>query len=233
MKAFSLHRLTAILLLLCSLLSLSACGKGSLLYEVELNGHRLQVMGGNRPRSLQVCNADGALLWEESVKVDRSVGNRFGTYGLQLLDLDFDGYSDILLVTAANGDVETNACYLYDSATGTYRYNDPLSQLTTVRPNTDYNTIFSFSHTRTDTPAYKDVPASYVTVDTTTAYVWKNGNLIPYRRVSLTYNSEHQKYILSTSDYSELIYDFLDPDDVWYTPEEYAATDFSLLYYFR
>ena len=226
-------RLTVCLLMLCLCLPLASCGSKKLLYSTTADQRTFAVLGGSKPNLIRANDSEGNLIFEESVSTDRSVGTRNGTYGLEIQDLNFDGYADIKLITHASGDVLSNLCYLYEPEGNTFILNEELSALKTVQPNVEQKAILSFAQSRVDEPAFDDAPASYRTVDTATAYIWKNGSLIPYRRASLTYNSAHNLYVCSLSDYSEALGEFLDPDDTWYTPSEYAQTDFGFLYYFK
>ena len=105
--------------------------------------------------------------------------------------------------------------------------------LYTLGTNPEEQAVFSFTQSYQHEDAVGDYPESYITTDTTTGYVWKDGTLAPYRRISLTYYSADDIYCLSVSDFNELLGEFLDPDDKWLSRQEYSQTDFSFLYYFR
>lgn len=225
-------KLMGLLLSLALLLPLSACASNSI-YSVTADGKTFEVLGGSRPKKLRVSE-NGKTIWQERVKTDQTLSDaQLSNFGFEVIDLNFDGYADIRQITHVEGEMTSNVCFLYDPATNTYLPNEPLAELCNVMPDPQQKVILSYSHQRTDSPAYADAPASYKTCDTSTAYYWKNGSLIPYRRISLTYSSEHNIYMLSISDYAEEIFEFLDPDDTWYTPEELEQVDLSGLYYFR
>lgn len=226
-----LHRILSAFLLLSVLASLPACSKNTLC-SVEADGRIFEALGGSRVNRLRVTE-NGKVIWKDSVRTDKTVGARNGSYGLEILDLNFDGHADIKLVSSVNGDMLSNLCYLYEPSLNSYQFNQGLSELCTVMPQAEQQVILSFTHTKKTYEAAEDAAASYITCDTTTAYYWKNGNLMPFRRVSVTYNSTYNNYVLSVSDYSEEIFEFLDPDDTWFTAEEYQATDLSFLYYFK
>ncbi|MBE6634258.1 MAG: hypothetical protein E7620_07975 [Ruminococcaceae bacterium] len=227
-----IFKLTGLLLSLALLLPLSACASKAI-HSVTVDGKCYEALGGSLPKKLRVSE-NGKTIWQERVKTDKTLSDAaLPDFGFAVIDLNFDGYADIRQITHVEGEMTSNVCFLYDPATNTFLPNEPLGELCNVMPDPEKKVILSFTHQRTDFPAYTDAPSSYKTCDTTTAYYWKNGNLIPYRRISLTYSSEHNIYMLSISDYVEEIFQFLDPDDTWYTPEELEKLDLSGLYYFR
>ncbi len=226
----ALGTLLAALLLLLTVLT--SCASATPLYSKTDGTRTYAVHGGSRPKRIQVSE-NGTVVWKTRVSVDKTVGAQNGSYGLEILDLNFDGLSDIKLITSVNGSVMTNACYL-QTANGSYEYSDELSRLCNVGVDAEQKVIFSFAHTYSaDDVEYSDAKPSHTWSDITTAHVWENGALKPYRRVWLTYYSEHDVYCYSISDYSDLTEEFLDPDDTWMTPAEYQKTDFGFLYYFR
>ena len=230
-----------ILILLCllliagCLLPFSSCASGSqLLYSVTDGDRTFEIYGSDsRASRIRVTDQDGNQLWQTKVKAKKSVGEQNGTYGFQILDLNFDGYNDLKIAVDASGEQLTEICFLQDPKTGKYHRSDAFSGLYTVGVDPKQHAIFSFSHTRVDEEAIGDDPATYTLTDTTTAYVWEDGKLVPYRRMSLIYYSETDSYCYTVSDYSNVINDFLEGSDRWLSPKEYESTDFSLLYYFK
>lgn len=231
MKTNRLRALSLALSLLLLLLALPSCASSEPLYSVTVGDRVYAVTGGAKPNRITVTQ-NGERVWSQRVSVKRSVGDQSGTYGLVVSDLNFDGLADITISTSKDGDVLTNLCFL-QTADGAYEKNETLSKLCNVRVNTTYSCLLTFSHTYSEDKAYTDAPAEYTSTDTTTAYMWKDGALTPYRRASLTYYSGHDIYCYSLSDYLESTGEFHDPDDEWFSPEKYKTRDFSFLYYFR
>ena len=60
-----------------------------------------------------------------------------------------------------------------------------------------------------------------------------NGALIPERRVSLSYESEHKFYVYSIENYNEDMDAYDEPKETYLSEEEYRNTDFSFFYYFK
>lgn len=227
-KAFG--ALLAVMLLLIA--TLASCASATPLYSTTDGARAYAVHGGSRPKRIRVSE-NGETVWDTRVSVKKTVGEQNGTYGLEILDLNFDGLNDIKLTTSVEGSMMTNACYLR-VANGGYEYSEELSKLCNVKTDAEQKAIFSFSHTYSaDDQEYSDAKPSHTWSDITTAYVWEDGALKPYRRVWLTYYSEHDVYCYSISDYSDVTEEFLDPDDTWMTLAEYQKTDFGFLYYFR
>lgn len=225
--------LTCGLLALCLLLPLASCSsEQQLLYSVADGDRTCAVYGKNgRPTRIAVSQ-NGEVIWDQTVRVDASVGDLGGDYGFAVIDLNFDGKNDLKIAVEASGEQLTERVFLQTSG-GEYEETDAFEGLYTLGTYPEEQAVFSYTHSYRIEPATDSDPETYITTDTTTAYTWKNGSLAPYRRISLTYYSAQDVYRLSVSDFNELINDFLDPDDNWISPQEYAEMDFSLLYYFR
>ena len=225
----------AFLLMLLMLLPLAtSCGgeRYSLLYSTEEGGITYCVRGrGDRPKQILAKQGE-EILWSSAVKVARGTGDFEGSYGLEILDLNFDGKLDVMIPTDKKGDRTAYACWLQNADGSGYTYSEELSALYNVKADTLRLAVFGFAQTSvTKTDKYGvDYAAS---VDTTTKYVWRGGKLIPQIRVSLTHYPPEDKYCYSVSYYDESTGEFNDPDDVWMTSEERAETDFGFLYYFR
>ena len=225
--------LAGLALLLACLLPLASCSSGQqLLYSVADGDRTCQVYGKNgRPGRIAVCQGS-TQIWETKVKVEKSLGALGGDYGFAVLDLNFDGRNDLKIAVAAAGDQRTERVFL-QTEDGSYEESDLFAGLYTLGTNSEEQAVFSFTQSYQHEDAVGDYPESYITTDTTTGYVWKDGTLAPYRRISLTYYSADDIYCLSVSDFNELLGEFLDPDDKWLSRQEYSQTDFSFLYYFR
>jgi hypothetical protein len=161
------------------------------------------------------------------------VGALDGTYGFEVLDLNFDGYQDFMIASNVAGEAISYLCWLWDPSGGGYVQSKELSGLCNVHPREDLKAIFAFSHTYEVEQEYLDAPASSISADSTTKYVWKNGVLTPEVRATITYYSEFKRYCYSLAYYDAELGRFGMSDDRWLTPEEYEARDMSFLYYFR
>lgn len=225
-----------ILLLLISvlLLSLTSCGEmHELLYSVEADGLTYCIRGtGTRPRQIVVKLGD-EIVWSRSVRVDRKVGNYKNCYGFEIMDLNFDGEKDIVLTQKLNKDVADVSCWLWNEQKNRFVLSEELSKLNNVKSDSTLKAIFAFDHTYTYEKAFADIPDTYVSTDIVTKYLWVGGKLVPERRVSLAYDSEHKFYVYSISEYDESTKSFSPPDDVYLSKEEYQSRDFSFFYYFK
>ncbi|MBQ8432144.1 MAG: hypothetical protein IJX28_04595 [Clostridia bacterium] len=227
-----LFLLSAILLLPL----LASCGgeRHDLLYSTEVDGVTYCVRGsGTRAKQLVIKQGD-ALLWTTTVRVDRKVGSLRGTYGLQVLDLNFDGHLDVMIVDGVAGDCRSYLCWLKDPESGDYVASKALTGLCNIQTDEKLKAVFAFTHSFQQDKEYADVQAATITTDTTTKYLWtEDGALVPETRASITFYSETNLYCYSVSYYNEAEKDFDDSNDKWLTPEEYAACDMSFLYYFK
>ena len=227
-------RITALLLLLPLLLSLSSCGLFcKTLYEVERDGLTYCVRGiGSRPYQL-VVKVEDHTVWKTNVHVNRKLDNYKGTYGMEIMDLDFDGTADIVLTTALKEEVTDVACYLWSNEKSTFLYSEELSALHNVASDDTLHCLFGFDHSYEYRKATADSPDTYVWTDCVTKYVWIDGILTPERRVCLAYDSEHKFYIYSIENYNTEQKVFEEPQETYLSEEEFAAIDFSFFYYFR
>ena len=59
---------------------------------------RNYVLGFSRNTAKQiVVNEGDKILWYQTVEIDKSVGNLNDRYGLEILDLNFDGQLDLMI----------------------------------------------------------------------------------------------------------------------------------------
>ncbi len=225
-----------LLLLAClMLLPVASCAreKHDLLYETTVGPITYCVRGKNMKARQIVLKAEGEVIWADDVKVSSSVGSMGGTYGFEVLDLNFDGYQDFMIADKTAGKETSYLCWLWHQDEGVYRLNEDLSGLCNIRADRELKAIFAFSHTYEFEEAYLDAPASQTTVDSTTKYEWKDGRLTPSIRASIAFYSESKLYCYSVAYYDEELGRFGDSDDNWMTPEEYKTYDMSFLYYFE
>ena len=230
-------RLLCLLLCTVMLLALASCAseRYDLLYSVELDGLTYCVRGsGTRAKQIVVKSGE-EVLWSKKVRVDKSLGTLKGTYGFAADDLNFDGYRDLQIAIDQTGDCVESLCFLYDAAGGKYVKSEELSALYNVKANAELKAVFGFEHTYTTEPAYLDVPASSISTDTATKYVWRDGVLTPDIRVSITFYSESARYLYSVAYYDTETKTFFEDDakDAWLTADEYKEMDMSFLYYFK
>ncbi len=217
-KRFFLFALAA--LMVFSIL-LTSCAK----YSVEEGSRTYALSGTARKKHISVLE-NGEKIWETSVKTNRSVGKQDETYGMDVLDLNFDGFSDIKLIVDDNSDVRTEACYLWNPTTGTYEQSEVLSNLTTIGVVPAQKLVLSYVGKKLD-------PVSMETVETVISYQWQGGGLIPYRKISITYYPNTDYYCYSVADYLDGAFRFDEPSDQWLTPEQFEQHDWSFFYYFK
>ena len=204
---------------------LTACGAKQPLYSVSQD-HRVYEIRRNGKRTTITVTENGISVWEITVKAKRSAWDAYGTNGLEVLDLNFDGLSDLKIALSEEDEKITEVCYLQDPVTGLYEKSEALAQLYTVGVVEDQKLILSYTGISADR-------ATGVTEESIVAYQWQGDSLIPYRRVSITYYPAQDRYCYGVSDYIDGSFQFDDPNERWLTPKEYAETDWSFFYYFR
>ncbi|MBQ8310341.1 MAG: hypothetical protein IJX80_04930 [Clostridia bacterium] len=217
------------LLILILLLCCTSCAEmHDLLYETEQSGITYCVRGnGTRVKQIVVKNGN-RVIWSKAIETDSTVGNLDGCYGLGVADLNFDGYDDVMIATAVDGDLISYACFLRDGEKEDFDYSAELSALSTIGVNYSLEAIFGFTQER---ETLSD--GHYSLCDQATKYIWNGGKLLPEMYASITYNSKIDTYRYSVAYYDEELNRFEDSSDIWMTPEEYAGADMSFLYYFK
>ncbi len=230
MKLIKLYSLLLCVLLLLPLLASCAGERFDLLYEIEQNGLTFSARGeGERVKQI-VVKEEGKVIWSKRVRTDRKMKKIDDTYGLSVQDLDFDGYDDILIATAREGDRISYDCYLRVNAKPQYDLSETLDGLYNVKADADLKAIFAYE---------ESVEArgndAYLRTDKVIKYFWKDGKLIPDMYAAIHYYSggDQKPYCYAVAYYDEELGDFLDSTDKWLTEEEYEATDWSFLYYFK
>ncbi|MBQ9132079.1 MAG: hypothetical protein IJX62_06385 [Clostridia bacterium] len=226
---------TICILLLCllTLTTISCANSGfKTYYSKEIDGITYSIRGKSEARlQLYITQGEKVLLSEKLTR-SKNLGDPAEDFGLQVLDLNFDGALDVMLPTGKDGDCVSYSCFLKNATGDGYTYSAELSALCNLRTDEDLLAVFGFSHTFLR-EEYPDSPDYTVSTDTTTKYVWREGKLQPQIRVSLSYYSQTDLYCYSVSYYDTVAEEFNDPDDRWLTPEEYRDVDFEFLYYFK
>ena len=230
MKLIKLCSLLLCALLLLPLLASCATERFELLYEIEQNGLTFCACGKDNRVKQIIVKENGRVIWSKRVKTDKRMGKVNDTYGLSVQDLDFDGYDDILIATEAEGDCVYYDCYWRVGAKPQYNRSEVLSGLCNVKADADLQAIFVFEQTvearGTD---------EFIKTDKVTKFFWKDGSLVPDMYAAIHYYSggEQKPYCYAVAYYDEELNDFLDSTDKWLTKEEYEASDWSFLYYFK
>ena len=208
-------------LLMLSPLLFTSCAN----YSTEDGTRTYALSGSARKKHISVLE-NGEEIWKTSVKTKSSVGSRNDTYGLNVLDLNFDGSNDIKLIVDEQGGVLTEVCYLWNPSTGTYEKSEALSQIKTIGTVPSQKLILSYLGKTFDS-------ASMKTVETVISYQWQDDGLIPYRKLSITYYHIQDYYCYGVADYIDGAFQFDEPTEQWLTPEEFEAQDWSFFYYFK
>ncbi len=204
---------------------LTACGAKQPLYSVSQDDRTYEIRRNGKRTTVTVTENDEAV-WEITVKAKRSAWDAYGTGGLEIVDLNFDGLSDIKIALSEEDEKITEVCYLQDPATGLYEKSEALAQLYTVGVVKKQKLILSYMGVTED-------QASGVTEESIVAYQWQGDSLIPYRRVTITYYPAQDRYCYGVADYLDGSFQFDEPNEKWLTPGQYADTDWSFFYYFR
>ena len=184
------------ILLLCLLTLFGAsCAeeRHSLLYSKEIDGLTYCIRGnGNRPKQLVIKRGD-QVRWSDKTSVSRKRGNLDGDYGLQVLDLNFDGNLDVMLPTSKDGDCISYECWLKNTEGDGYTRSASLSALCNVAVDEELLAVFGFSHTM-KREELSDGSEHTVSTDITTKYVWRKGQLQPQIRALLSYYAQSNLY---------------------------------------
>ena len=230
-------RIVGCLLCILVLFGCVSCAteRHDLLYTTEQAGLTYCVRGsGTRAKQIVVKRGE-EILFAQKVKVDSNVGTRGGSYGLTVVDLNFDGNDDVMIANDVYGDCVSYLCWLWDAPTNSYVQSESLSGLCNLATNAEKEAVFAFSHTFKREQAYLDVPEATITSDITTKYVWTDGVLTPDIRISLIYYSETDMYCLSIAYYDAETQQFSidNTKEDWIKSSEIDKYDLSELYYFK
>ncbi len=231
-----MKRMAAVLLLASLLLSFAGCmsERYDLLYETTVEGLTYAVRGtDHKPRQLAV-KRDGEVFFAEGLDVDKRVGSLGGSYGLEVVDLNFDGSLDVMLPVSISGDCLLYTCYVWDASVMNYVRSEELSGLCNLRADAEGKYLLAFSQEYDEQKVF-DGPSVRVSSDIATQYVWEAGMLIAHTVARLThYESEDTDYYCYELSYFDPETGSLGPaHDKILTPEEYKAADFGFLYYFK
>lgn len=230
MKAIKLFSLLLCVLLLLPLCTSCVWERHKLLAEIEQNGLTFCARGkGERVKQI-VVKENGEAIWSKSIKTDRDMGKIDDTFGLSIQDLNFDGYDDILIAVAKDGECVSYECYLRIVGEEKYQLHEELSSMYNVRANAALEAIFTFEQS-----AETLEDGTYITCDKTTKYLWVDGELVPdnYAAIYCSSNYVQYPYRYALAYYDDELGKFQDSYDNWLTEEEYQAQDWSFLYYFR
>lgn len=230
MKPIKLCSLLFCILLLMPLITACATERFDLLYQVKQNGLTYCVRGTkDRVKQIVVKEGDKAI-WSKRVRTDRDMGKVDDTYGLSVQDLNFDGYDDVLIAIAKDGDCISYDCYIRTDEKPQYNLSTELSGLCNIKADARLKAILVFEET---TEARDD--NAFLRTEKVTKYFWKEGKLVPDMYAAIQYYSggEQKPYYYSVAYYDEELGDFLDSSDLWFTEDEYEAADWSFFYYFK
>lgn len=228
-------KIAVLLVVLLLLSTLAACAgeRHDLLYETTVGDIVYRVRGSGTRAKQIVLLSGGEIIWEQGVKVSKSVGTQEGTYGFEVLDLNFDGNNDFMIANDVAGDCVSYTCWLWDAEKKTYSLSKELSGLCNIAVREELSAVFAFTHTYEVEQSYTDTPASSTACDTTTKYEWIDGKLTATVRASITYYSESDCYCYALSYYDKATGKLGEPDEKWLTREKYQEYDMSFLYYFK
>ncbi len=219
--------LVFLILLLVPVLASCHTERYELLWHTELEGLTYSVRGTDgRARQLSVKRG-GEVLWTTSVKADQDLGNTNGRFGLTVTDLNFDGLPDLVIAIRAEEECIYSRCFLRDGDDVSFTENKALAALANVKADANLQAVFGYTTTREEKDGAKTLH------DRTTKYVWHEGELVPEMYAAVTYYSETDMYCYSVALYDPAAEDYGSPSEKWMTPEQYAAADLGVVYYFR
>ena len=225
--------------LICGLLLLAAmlpflpsCAKSDPLYSVTDGDRTVTVLGGGGRANYLTVSENGSEIWRERIYADRTVGERGGTFGLRVMDVNFDGRNDLVIAITVKGEATTEQVFLRQSD-GSYRLSTAFEGKCNLAVDARQELVFGFSHTDRTERDVSDDRTYHVITDVATAYSWQGSTLVPRRYVALIYYGGSDRYCYAVADYDETVGAWKDSDDHWMTPEQYAEETFDALYYFR
>ena len=220
MKRIISLALAALVLFSCTLTS---CGAKKISISDGDRVYQIRKSGGKRIISVYENNTQ---IWETKVKINRSADNLNDTLGVEVLDLNFDGYSDIKIATSEKDDMITSVCYLQNPSTGLYEKSPALAELYTIDVLPENELVLSYF-------GFSEDLVTGSTVETVIAYKWQGDGLLPYRKLTITYYPIEDRYCYGASDYLAANLQFDEPVERWFTPEEFSQVDLSFFYYFK
>lgn len=221
-----------LLVLAVALLCLAGCAKRETLCTVEDGDRTVTVLGGGGKVNYVSVSEDGHEIWQTRVYADRTVGERDGSYGVRVVDVNFDGRNDLIVALTVTGEVTTEQVFLQQTD-GTYRVSTQFEEKGNLAVDERQELVFGFAHTDQTERDVETDRTYHVTTDTATAYSWQGSTLVPRRSVSLTYYGNKDLYCYSVAEFDAALGAWKDSDDIWLSPAEQAAADLSALYYFR
>lgn len=205
------------------------------LYVVDQDEFTFTLRGTTGKQAKQlVIKKDDEILLAEKLKTSKSVGTQGGTYGMQVLDLNFDGHMDVMVATDLEKECIFYQCWLWNPSTETFERSEALSGLANIKTDANTHSVFAYATKTTSTPAPSSEHADLTVVrDTTTKYIWENGILHPSVAVSMTYYSETDRYEYAVYYYNAETGQMEEDQNKWMTPQEYREADLAFIYYFR
>ena len=220
MKKIISLALATLILLSCALTS---CGKSKITIPDGDRSYQIQKSGQKRIITVYVNDVE---IWETKEKVKSSVDGIDECFGVEVLDLNFDGYSDIKIATSKSDDKISAVCYLQNSTTGLYEESTALAELYTIETLPEQQLVLSYFGITTDM-------VNGSTVETVIAYKWQGDGLLPYRKLTITHYPIENRYCYGVADYLNGSLQFDEPIERWFTPEEFSQVDLSFFYYFK
>ena len=215
------------------LLPLAACSAkdAAMLTDGE---RRVELVGGFwTPKTVRVVDArTGEEIWSESVKIDRSVRKLGKDWGLQCVDLNFDGRNDLLVATDVSGERTKQLCFLQQEDGG-YLRSDDLSGLCNLHADPASRSVLSYSESSESVKSALNGKFYRVDTDSVVQFLVEGNRVTPWKSVSLVHYTENDLYCYSIAYWDEDARSFSSPDDLWLSAEDYAAQDWSFFYYFR
>ncbi len=231
-------RLLLILLGICIFTSLlSSCApteRYDSLYYVDPGEFTFGVRGtGTRVKQLVIKKGEEILLLE-NLKVSKNVGSRGGNYGLEVLDLNFDGHMDVMVADNLIGECLYYQCWLWNAQSSAFEKSEELTGLANIKTDEKLQAVFAYSTETKSTPSPDPEEADYTIIrDTTTKYIWEDGVFHASIAASITYYSETDRYEYSVYYYNPETQVLEEDQNLWMTPAEYREADLAFIYYFR
>ena len=202
---------------------LTSCGKSKIALPDGDRSYQIQKSGAKRIITVYENNEK---IWETKERVKNSASNLGDTHGVEVLDLNFDGYNDIKVAISEEDDKIASACYLQNPNTGLYEKSPALAELFTIDVLPEQQLVLSYLGVTTDIVIGSSV-------ETVIAYKWQGDGLLPYRKLTITYYPIEDRYCYGAAEYLNESLQFDEPIERWFTPEEFSQVDMSFFYYFK
>lgn len=217
-----IRRILSLLLLLCSVLSLSSC-KLPLLEQTTVGELTFSLYGNGRIERIAVHRGEEHIgtYTERGMSRDMLAALDDDSYGLILTELNFDGMPDMCIKNAKGSAGVRYAVYLWDAAQDGYVYHEALSALQGMGMLATEQAITAREFEHIIDPATGDTPEMYIEREAFVIYRWIDGVLTEVHRKEKTYYEENDIYCYAVYE-RDVNGETVTVRESWISPEDMA-----------